>query len=334
MEPDRRKTFPFMALTIWTNGEFTPGASRLLEEGTHAHRLIKSSTATSSVLTAGKSDSLFRQADVALGQPDVGDCLESDRLRWLEVTSAGYTRYDTEQFFAMLRSRNCALTNASSVFADPCAQHVLAMMLALARQLPFSHKDQLTDRAWHYHERRYHSRLITGQTVLLLGYGAIGRRLTELLAPFKVRLCAHRRSLSVVPGVEMINTEGLCKAFAAADHVVNLLPANASTEQFMTAERFSWLRPSAQFYNIGRGSTVDQSALSQALRSGRLAAAYLDVMEPEPLPPGHELWTAPNCFITPHTAGGRHDQDEALILHFLENLDRFEKGQSLRDRVI
>lgn len=323
-----------MALTIWTNGEFTPGATRLLEEGTRAYRLIKSSTATSSVLTAGESDSAFRLADIALGQPDVRDCLDSARLRWLEVTSAGYTRYDTEHFFSMWRSRNSALTNASSVFADPCAQHVLAMMLAFARQILPSHRDQLTDHAWHYHERRYHSRLITGQTVLLLGYGAIGVRLAELLAPFNVRLCAYRRRPMVTTGVEMISAEDLCRAFAAADHVVNILPANASTQQFMTAERFSWLRPSAQFYNIGRGSTVDQAALAEALRSGRLAAAYLDVMEPEPLPPEHELWTVPNCYITPHTAGGRHDQDEALVAHFLENLDRFEKGQSLMDRVI
>jgi phosphoglycerate dehydrogenase-like enzyme len=286
------------------------------------------------VLAAGESDASFKLADIALGQPDVRDCLDSSKLKWLEVTSAGYTRYDTTDFFSIFRSRNCSLTNASSVFADPCAQHVLAMMLALARQILPSHQDQLTDHAWHYNERRYHSRLITGQTVLLLGYGAIGRRLTELLAPFKVRLCAYRRSSEGAPGVEMVAEADLREAFASADHLVNILPANVSTQRFMTAERFSWLRPSAQFYNVGRGSTVDQVALVDALRSGRLAAAYLDVMEPEPLPMEHELWTAPNCFITPHTAGGRHDQDEALITHFLENLARFERGQKLIDRVI
>jgi phosphoglycerate dehydrogenase-like enzyme len=79
---------------------------------------------------------------------------------------------------------------------------------------------------------------------------------------------------------------------------------------------------------------VDQAALQEALRGGRLGAAYLDVMEPEPLPPGHGLWTAPNCYITPHTAGGRHDQDEALVGHFLENLAAFEGGGSFIDRVV
>jgi phosphoglycerate dehydrogenase-like enzyme len=78
---------------------------------------------------------------------------------------------------------------------------------------------------------------------------------------------------------------------------------------------------------------VDQPALIEALESGRLDAAYLDVTDPEPLPPEHPLWTLPNCFITPHTAGGRHDQDEALVEHFLNNLAAFEAGTSLTDRV-
>jgi phosphoglycerate dehydrogenase-like enzyme len=79
---------------------------------------------------------------------------------------------------------------------------------------------------------------------------------------------------------------------------------------------------------------VDQQALLEALQSGRLGAAYLDVTDPEPLPPGHALWTTPNCFITPHTAGGRHDQDEALVRHFLANLASFQRGGEMTDRVV
>ena len=131
-----------------------------------------------------------------------------------------------------------------------------------------------------------------------------------------------------------MSEDGLPEALAAADHVVNILPASASTENFVNAARISCMRSSAQFYNVGRGTTVDQSALVEALRSGRLGAAYLDVMDPEPLPPEHELWTTPNCYITPHTAGGRHDQDEALVTHFLENLGRYVRGDALADRVI
>ena len=94
------------------------------------------------------------------------------------------------------------------------------------------------------------------------------------------------------------------------------------------------MKPGAVFYNIGRGTTVDQDALGEALRSGRLRAAYLDVTDPEPLPPEHPLWTTPNCVITPHTAGGHDNEWTRLVQHFLANLRRHEAGQPLLDRVI
>jgi phosphoglycerate dehydrogenase-like enzyme len=90
----------------------------------------------------------------------------------------------------------------------------------------------------------------------------------------------------------------------------------------------------ARVYNIGRGTTVDQDALLAALSSGRVASAYLDVTDPEPLPPDHPLWTAPNCFITPHSAGGHAGEDERLVRHFLRNLAAFEQGEPLADRVM
>ena len=94
------------------------------------------------------------------------------------------------------------------------------------------------------------------------------------------------------------------------------------------------VKPGGIFYNIGRGTTVDQEALRAALESGRLAAAYLDVTDPEPLPPDHPLWATRNCFITPHTAGGRDDEFEQLVRHFLANLLRFEAGIPLLDRIV
>ena len=94
------------------------------------------------------------------------------------------------------------------------------------------------------------------------------------------------------------------------------------------------MKPGAIFYNIGRGTTVDQTALLNALKSGRLSAAYLDVTDPEPLPKDHPLWSVPNCYITPHTAGGHAEEFERLATHFLNNLKRFEEGKALVDRVI
>ena len=119
-----------------------------------------------------------------------------------------------------------------------------------------------------------------------------------------------------------------------ADHLINILPDNPSTERFVTAGRLAMLKPGAIYYNIGRGTTVDQAALLEALQSRCLAAAYLDVTDPEPLPPDHPPWTTPNCFITPHTAGGQAREQYRLVEHFLANVKRFQRGEPLLDRVI
>ena len=323
-----------MSLTIWCNTKFSESATQRLAKGVQPHRLIVSSHASASVLTAGQIDASLQEADIAFGQPAVADCLAAPRLRWIELSTAGYTRYDHDEFKEQLRTRGAMLTNASTVFADSCAQHVLAMILGLARQLPQSLTDQLTDRSWHWAERRYNSRLLTGQTVLLLGFGAIGRRLAELLAPFGVTVMALRRQSRSEQAVRIIAAEAISTALAAADHVVNILPENEATVGYVNARRLACCKRGARFYNVGRGTTVDQPALIEALESGRLDAAYLDVTDPEPLPPEHPLWTTRNCFITPHTAGGRHDQDEALVDHFLANLAAFTGGTALTDRVI
>ena len=323
-----------MALTIWTNTKFDPAVTQLLHDGTRAHRLVTSAAASTSVLVAGQTDAALASADIAFGQPDPVDCLRYPNIKWVEVSTAGYTRYDTPEFLETFRSRGSAFTNASAVFADPCAQHVLAMMLSLGRQLLPSHRDQLTDQSWHYEERRYHSRLLTGQSLLMLGYGAIGRRLTELLAPFGMTLYALRRQTRSETGVRIVPETELTRVLPLVDHIVNILPANPATAGYVNARRLACCRPTAKFYNVGRGNTVDQPALAEALRSKKIAAAYLDVTDPEPLPPAHELWSTPNCYITPHTAGGRHDQDETIVRHFLKNLAAYEDGGAMTDRVV
>jgi phosphoglycerate dehydrogenase-like enzyme len=323
-----------MALTIWCNGKFSDAATQRLTAGTAAHRLLWSTEASASVLTAGKPDPKLAEADIAFGQPDVAQCLGLRRLRWVEVTTAGYTRFDTPEFLEAFRERGSVFTNMSSVFAEPCAQHALAMMLALSRELLPSFRDQLTDRRWEYFQRRYDSQLLADQTVLILSFGAIARRLVELLAPFRMKIYALRRRTYSESGVHMIAEEKLSAVLPHVDHLVNILPENDATRNYVNARRLAWLKPGTRFYNIGRGSTVDQRALQEALDSGRLGAAYLDVTDPEPLPPEHPLWTTPRCYITPHTAGGRRDQDDAIVDHFLANLAAFERGGVMTDRIV
>lgn len=306
----------------------------LLAGGTRGHELVLSENRNSSVLAGGKRDPSIAGAEVVFGQPAPEDCIANAGIRWIEVSSAGYTRYDYTVFREAMRSRGTAFTNASMVYSDSCAEHLLSMMLALGRQLLPSYATQLGERSWPYQERRDNTRLLAGQTVVMLGFGSIGQRLAELLAPFHAKVYAVRRRIQSEPGVRVVAEESLTMVLAEADHVVNVLPENDSTLNYVNARRIACFKPGARFYNVGRGPTVDQAALIKGLESGRIGAAYLDVMVPEPLPPEHPLWSAPNCFITPHTAGGRNNVNEELVRHFLANLALFNKGGELADRVL
>jgi phosphoglycerate dehydrogenase-like enzyme len=321
-------------LTIWCNTKFAEPIMERLSASIGPHRLVTASAQQASNLVGADRDPALADADVALGQPNPDQVLELPRIRWVHLTTAGYTRYDTDRFKTGLRSRGAALTNSSGVYDEPCAQHLLAMMMSLARHLPDALRDQDGQRAWPYLPIRARSQLLLGQTAILYGYGAIARRLVELLTPFKMNLIGVRRNPRGDEGVRMVRESDADAVLPAADHVINILPASAETEHFFGAKRLARFKPSAIYYSVGRGSTTDQGALRDALESKKLAAAYLDVTTPEPLPPGDPLWNAPNCFITPHTAGGHTTEFDRLADHFLENLKRFERGEPLLDRVI
>jgi phosphoglycerate dehydrogenase-like enzyme len=298
------------------------------------HNLLLPDDLQQSNLAGGAADPLLARADVAFGQPEPRQVIELSNLRWVHLTTAGYTRYDSPTVRDALSRRGAVLTTSSWVYEEPCAEHALAMMLSLARQLPPMLLEQQSDRAWRQAKHRARSRLLAGQTAVLFGYGTIARRLSELLGPLGMELVGVRRVPKGDEPIRVVPTGESDDLLGQADHVVNVLPAAAGTDLYFDARRFGLMKPGAAFYNIGRGTTVDQTALLPALQSGRLSAAYLDVTDPEPLPPGHPLWSAPNCYITPHTAGGHSEEFERLALHFLNNLKRFEAGQPLADRVI
>jgi len=170
--------------------------------------------------------------------------------------------------------------------------------------------------------------------VVILGFGSIAERLVEMLAPFEMKITAMRRHPSGRENVATVTPENLAAALSTADHVVDILPDNADSVRFITKERLCQMKRGAIFYNIGRGTTVDQAALVESLHTGHLTAAWLDVTDPEPLPEGHPLLSAPNCFITPHTAGGHRNEGETLVRHFLENFRQFVRNEPLDNRIM
>ncbi len=325
---------PPKPLTIWTNYHFPPAAEKLFLSGIGPHQVVRSSNMQASNLHAGAADPAMAHADILLGQPDPAAVIACPNVKWVHLTSAGYDRYDRPDLREALKSRGGIITNSSGVYEEPCAEHVIAMMLSLARQLPQSLEMQRADRSWPSAERRIPSFLLTGQTAVILSYGTIARRVIELLAPFRMKTYAVRREVRGDEVVETVSEKDAAKVLPLADHVINILPGGEATRQFMNAAYFSAMKPGAIFFNIGRGGTVDQEAMLAALNSGRLRYAYLDVTDPEPLPPEHPLWKHPNCFITPHTAGGSFDEFERLARHFIDNLRCYEEGKKLVNQVI
>ena len=320
-------------LKIYSDGTFDPETSALLEKGTAGHELMFALKPAASVLDQSVAGPEIEVAEVVFGQPDVGDVLRAHKLRWLQVSSAGYTRYDTPGFRAAMKERGVIVTNSSSVYAEACVEHVLAFMLAQARLLPQTLATRCANGVPKWHMLRAGSRLMTGQRVLIAGYGTIARRLIEVLDPFQMEIVAMRRNPRGDEPVRIVRPDGIMAELALADHVVNILPDSAETRGYFNSDRFAVMKPDAVFYNIGRGTTVDQEALADALECGRPAAAWLDVTTPEPLPQGHRLWTTPNCHITPHTAGGHCGESLTLVRHFLGNLGRFHRGENLLDRI-
>ncbi|MDQ3685017.1 MAG: D-2-hydroxyacid dehydrogenase [Acidobacteriota bacterium] len=320
-------------LIIWCNNHFSATTQKelaMFHGG--GHRLLLFDPKNNGA--DEESRQALSEADIAFGSPDPDALMGAARLRWVHLNSAGYTPYDRDDFRRHVQQRGIILTNSSAVYDEPCAQHLLAMMMSLARQLPAALDVQRASRAWPMVSIRANSRLLNEQTALILGFGSIARRLVELLTPLRMNLIAVRRELRGDEPIRVVTQSEADEFLPFADHLVNILPDNESTKQFVNAERLKHTKRGAHFYNVGRGSTVDQDALLESLRSGHLAAAYLDVTDPEPLPLDHPLWRTPNCYITPHTAGGHANEKERQVRHFLDNFRRFTSGESLINRIM
>lgn len=323
-------------MNIWCNALFPPESKTQLRKALGNHQIVFADE-TADVPSVGNSlvsTVLPANVEIAFGQPNAAQLVASSQLRWAHLNSAGYTAYDSDDFRQAFTQQGKILTNSSDVYAEPTAEHVVAMIYAQARQLPQSMDNQRSERGWPFYSTRASSRLLKGQTALLLSFGHIARRVAELLSPLGMNLIAVRRTVTGDEPIRVLPDSEIASVLPLADHIVNVLPASPETKNFLSAERLARVKPGAILYNVGRGTTVDQTALRECLLSGRLAAAYLDVTEPEPLPPDDPLWTTPNCFITPHSGGGHSDEMERLVEHFLENLQRFTSGKELLNRLV
>lgn len=320
---------------IWCNNSFNSAQSaerELLKCGTGKHELYLFEPDENG--SSGESKRVLLESGIAFGLPDADTLLNCKNLRWVQINSAGYADYDCEDLKRHFKKNGIILTNSSAVYDEPCAEHLLAMILSFARALPFAHDAQRQDQSWQKQKLQPKLHLLAGQTALILGFGAIGRRLAEILKPLKMNLIGIKRTVRGDEPIRVFAESQVDQLIPEANHIINILPANNGTIKFLSAERLGMLKSGAFIYNIGRGSTIDQKALIEELKSGRIAGAYLDVTDPEPLPPENPLWQMPNCFITPHIAGGYMGEKSAQVNHFVNNLRYFEGCENLTDQIL
>ena len=262
-------------------------------------------------------------------QLDAEELAAAPRLRWVHspAVAVGTLCLDA------LAARSVAVSNSRGVQATPIAEHVFALVLALTRRLPLAFERQREAR-WSQHEFEGALRPVTlrGQCLGVVGLGSIGGEVARLGAAFGMDVVAVRRDPSrpVPPGVRSVwGAEGLDRLLAAADVVVIATPLTGETEAMFDAARIARMRPGARLVNIARGQLVDGVALADALCTGHLAGAALDVVEREPLPAGDPLWRAPNLILTPHTSGYRPTHWDDVAALFVENVRRWDAGQPL-----
>jgi D-2-hydroxyacid dehydrogenase (NADP+) len=263
--------------------------------------------------------------------PPIDELLSLARnMRWMHLRGAGIDRVATPA----LVDSGVIVTNGSGNHAPNIAEHLMAMMLAFARQLPGLVGAQ-GDREWKPPARKRVFEL-GGQTLVIVGFGAIGQALAPRAAAFGMDVIGVRRSPAgpLPAGVaRVVGMDALDDALALGDHIAVCLPLTGETRGLFGRQRFARIKPDAHFYNVGRGAIVDQDALLQALRSGRLAGAGLDVTDPEPLPADSPLWAEPGVLITAHSAGITPHSTRRWQELLLDNMQRFARGEPLQNIV-
>lgn len=251
---------------------------------------------------------------------------DAKNLLWLQSCGAGIVRY------AKALPDDVMLTNAAGIYAIPIAEHTIGMMVTLARGF-----DQLSlakqNRQWANSDIKRTE--LFNSTCAIVGVGGIGSEIAKRAKAFGMRVVGSRRHPEnpCLHVDEMYPHDNLAALLSQADHVVNALPGTDHTHHTFNAETFMLFKHGSYFYNVGRGSTVDEAALISVLKSGRLAGAGLDVFETEPLPQTSELWDLPNVFISPHRSGDSPGDSARLGELFFDNLNRFIEGKLLINEV-
>lgn len=253
-------------------------------------------------------------------------------LRWIHTSGAGV---DPILFPELIHSP-VVLTNSRGIYDRAMAEYVLGLMLAFAKYLPQT-LDLQRRREWRYRE----TERLDGRTVVVVGAGSIGGTIARLLRAAGMRVIgvARRPRPGARPGSQsssqdepferVAGIEELRAVLPEADFVVLVLPLTSETRGLFGAQALARMKRTARLINVGRGAVVDEAALLDALRGGRIAGAALDVFADEPLPSDHPFWDLPGVIVSPHMSGDFIGWQAAVSALFVENFQRWLAGRPL-----
>jgi phosphoglycerate dehydrogenase-like enzyme len=268
-------------------------------------------------------------AQALLGFCDEEILARGEQLHWIQVYSAGIDRCVRNP---SLHEGDKVMTNGQRIASPALAEHAIALMMALVRGLDLYHANQLRG-SWQRDVGlgRADFMELEGRTALVIGLGGIGTQTAKRAHALGMRVVATRNSRREGPAY--VSYVGLAdetvKLAQEADVVINTAPLTDQTRGMFDAGFFAAMRPTAYFISVGRGASTVTDDLVAALEAGQIAGAGLDVTDPEPLPEGHPLWTAPRVLISPHTAGRSDRGRDRLFLLVVENLRRYAAGEPL-----
>jgi D-3-phosphoglycerate dehydrogenase len=273
---------------------------------------------------------LIHTADLFCGHAKVpvdwDRVVRQGRLKWTQSSAAGL---DWLLVPSVIESP-LIVTSASGVLGDQVAEHTVAILTAITRSLPVFFRAQQKKQYIRRPTRDLHH-----ATVGIVGFGGVGRRVSEVLAPFKTRIVATDMfPVDKPPHVEALwPAERLEELLGQSDIVILCLPLNSQTEWMFDRLRFAQMKRESIFLNMARGRLVVEEALVEALTNGQLYAAGADVAAEEPLPAESRLWDLPNMLITPHVAGQSARRSDNMTNFFCDNLRRYLNGEPLRNLV-
>jgi D-2-hydroxyacid dehydrogenase (NADP+) len=252
---------------------------------------------------------------------------KAPRLAFIQSISAGLDQYSRDA----LDAAGIRLASAQGANERAVAEHAIALILAMARQLPQA-RDNQAARKWRgmISDIAKREDELGGKTLVIVGMGRIGSRLAALAKAFDMRVIGTKRDPSRGNGAPdaVVAQDRMLEVLPEADFVALTCPLTPATEKLMDARALAAMKPSAYLVNVARGRVVDEPALIDALANGTIAGAAVDCACEEPLPEGSPLWSAKNIFITPHTAGETRRYEDNVIDLLLENLARLWRGEA------